>query len=117
MTPNQKDGSLDEALGIDELDVPEIRNADRNESQTVMRACQVLKAFRYLGEELQLSDVMDRTGLPKTTTFRLLRTLIHGGLIERASAGVYRNNIGPVTARPFRTGFAAGAPQRARKHR
>lgn len=83
------------------------RNGDRNESQTVLRACEVLKAFRHLGEELQLAEVMDRTGLPKTTTFRLLRTLIHGGLIERANAGVYRNSFGPITARPFRIGFAS----------
>lgn len=76
------------------------RNGDRNESQTVLRACEVLKAFRHLGEELALTDVMERTGLPKTTTFRLLRTLIHGGLVERVSAGVYRNSFGPVTARP-----------------
>lgn len=85
----------------------EDRNGDRNESQTVLRACDVLKAFHHLGEELQLNDVMERTGLPKTTTFRLLRTLIHGGLIERASAGVYRNSFGPITARPFRIGFAS----------
>jgi ribose transport system substrate-binding protein len=85
----------------------EDRNGDRNESQTVLRACEVLKAFRHLGEELQLNEVMERTGLPKTTTFRLLRTLIHGGLIERASAGVYRNSFGPITARPFRIGFAS----------
>jgi ribose transport system substrate-binding protein len=83
------------------------RNGDRNESQTVLRACEVLKAFRHVGEELQLTDVMDRTRLPKTTTFRLLRTLIHGGLIERANAGVYRNSFVPVTAQPFRIGFAS----------
>jgi ribose transport system substrate-binding protein len=83
------------------------RRGDRNESQTVLRACEVLKAFRSLGEELGLADVIDRTQLPKTTVFRLLRTLIHGGLIERASSGVYRNRFGPITARPFRIGFAA----------
>lgn len=83
------------------------RNSDRNESQTVLRACEVLKSFQHLGEELQLTEVMNRTGLPKTTTFRLLRTLIHGGLIERVGAGVYRNSFGPVTARPFRIGFAS----------
>ena len=82
------------------------RNGDRNESQTVLRACEVLKAFRHLGEELPLTEVMERTRLPKTTSFRLLRTLIHGGLIERVSAGVYRNSFGPVSARPFRIGFA-----------
>ena len=83
------------------------RVGDRNESQTVLRACEVLKAFRRVGEELVLADVMDRTGLPKTTTFRLLRTLIHGGLIERANAGLYRNSFVPVTARNFRIGFAS----------
>ena len=84
-----------------------IRRGDRNESLTVLRACDVLKAFRHLGEELPLGEVVTRTNLPKTTVFRLLRTLIHGGLLERASSGVYRNRFGPVTARPFRIGFAA----------
>ena len=83
------------------------RRGDRNESQTVLRACEVLKVFRSLGEELSLTEVIERTRLPKTTVFRLLRTLIHGGLLERASSGVYRNRFGPVTARPFRIGFAA----------
>jgi ribose transport system substrate-binding protein len=55
------------------------RRGDRNESQTVLRACEVLKSFRSLGEELSLTDVIERTRLPKTTVFRLLRTLIHGG--------------------------------------
>lgn len=82
------------------------RNGDRNESQTVLRACEVLKAFRQAGEELSLVEVMQRTRLPKTTTFRLLRTLIHGGLIERAGAGLYRNGFGPVSESPFRIGFA-----------
>ena len=83
------------------------RRGDRNESQTVLRACEVLKAFQTLGEELSLTAVMERTQLPKTTAFRLLRTLIHGGLIERASSGVYRNRFGPVTGKRFRIGFAS----------
>ncbi len=83
------------------------RRGDRNESLTVLRACEVLKSFRNLGEELPLGEVVARTGLPKTTAFRLLRTLIHGGLLERSSGGIYRNLFGPVAARPFRIGFAA----------
>ena len=83
------------------------RGTDRNESQTVLRACEVLKAFHHMGEELSLSGVMERTGLPKTTAFRLLRTLIHGGVIERAGAGIYRNSFGPASARHYRIGFAA----------
>jgi ribose transport system substrate-binding protein len=83
------------------------RRGDRNESQTVLRACEVLKSFQSLGEELSLTQVIERTRLPKTTVFRLLRTLIHGGLLERANSGIYRNRFGPVTERPFRIGFAA----------
>jgi ribose transport system substrate-binding protein len=90
-----------------DLAAPSNRRGDRNESQTVLRACEVLKSFHTLGEELSLSEVIERTNLPKTTVFRLLRTLIHGGLLERASSGVYRNRFGPITARPFRIGFAA----------
>jgi ribose transport system substrate-binding protein len=93
------------------------RKGDRNESQTVLRACEVLKAFRNHGEELVLADVVQRTQLPKTTVFRLLRTLIHGGLLERSGAGIYRNRFGPITARPFRIGFAAqGDSEFSREH-
>ncbi len=66
----------------------------------------MLKAFQFQGEELTLGDVMARTVLPKTTVFRLLRTLVHGGLVERARGGVYRSRIGPLEKRPFRIGFA-----------
>jgi len=84
----------------------EVRRGDRNESLTVLRACEVLKSFRYVGEELSLPAVVERSKLPKTTTFRLLKTLVHGGLLERSSSGVYRNCFGPLTARPFRVGLA-----------
>lgn len=98
---------MDEAVIEEVRGVRRIRrNGDRNESQTVLRACEVLKAFKQMGEELQLVEIMERTGLPKTTTFRLLRTLIHGGLIERAGSGLYRNSFGMVAAQPFRIGFA-----------
>jgi ribose transport system substrate-binding protein len=88
-------------------DEQERRRGDRNESLTVLRACEVLKSFRYVGEELSLSAVIERSQLPKTTTFRLLKTLIHGGLLERSGAGIYRNRFAPITSRPFRIGFAA----------
>ena len=103
-TPRHANGKIEAA---DILAPAPSRRGDRNESQTVLRACEVLKVFRSLGEELTLVDVIERTRLPKTTVFRLLRTLIHGGLLERASNGAYRNRFGPVTARPFRIGFAA----------
>lgn len=89
------------------VETGETRRGDRNESLTVLRACEVLKAFHKMGEELSLQDVMTRSGLPKTTTFRLLRTLVHGGMLERASAGVYRNRFGPFAGKRVRIGFAS----------
>ena len=77
------------ASAIQQAAAPGVRRGDRNESLTVLRACDVLKAFHHLGEELSLNEVVDRTRLPKTTVFRLLRTLIHGNLLERASSGVW----------------------------
>jgi len=85
----------------------EKRRGDRNESLTVLRASEVLKTFRYVGEELSLSVVIERAQLPKTTTFRLLKTLIHGGLLERSSSGIYRSRFAPISSRSFRIGFAA----------
>lgn len=87
-------------------DFEQERRGDRNESLTVLRACEVLKSFHHVGEELALTSVVERSHLPKTTAFRLLKTLVHGGLLERASSGVYRNRFGPLTARPFRIGLA-----------
>jgi ribose transport system substrate-binding protein len=81
-------------------------NHDRSNVQAVLRACDILKAFRHNSETLLLSDVIDRTALPKTTTFRLLQTLSKGGLIERVGRGVYRSQLHPVTSRPIRMGFA-----------
>ncbi len=85
----------------------EKRRGDRNESLTVLRASEVLKTFRYVGEELSLSVVIERAQLPKTTTFRLLKTLSHGGLLERSSSGIYRSRFAPISSRSFRIGFAA----------
>ena len=85
----------------------ERHRSDRNESQTVLRACNVLKAFYTQWEELLLNDVIARTSLPKTTVFRLLRTLVHGGLLERSPGGVYRSRVGPAARRQLRIGFAA----------
>jgi ribose transport system substrate-binding protein len=79
----------------------------RDFAQAVIRACGILKAFRREGEVLVLSDVVDRTGLSKTTAFRLLRSLVEGGLVEREGKGEYRCLFRPLGTRRFRLGFAA----------
>jgi ribose transport system substrate-binding protein len=75
--------------------------------QAVVRACGIVRAFRHEGEELLLSDVMERTSLRRTTAFRLLQSLVTGGMLERTARGVYRCPFPPSPGRRFRLGFAA----------
>jgi ribose transport system substrate-binding protein len=82
-------------------------NRDPHRIQVVVRACEVLKAFQHDGEALVLSDVVTRTGLSKTTVFRLLQSLVAGGLVQRVGARAYRCQVRPLLSRPFRLGFAA----------
>jgi ribose transport system substrate-binding protein len=87
-----------------------MRNNDKSNGghvQAVVRACEIIKAFRHQGEELQLGDITERTSLRRTTAFRLLQSLVHGGLLERTARGVYRCPFPPETGRRFRLGFAA----------
>jgi len=79
---------------------------DPGEVQSVIRACALLRAFRQEGESLQLTDIVSRTGLSKTTAFRLLQSLCRGGLLERVGKGVYQSQVRTLRARPFRLGFA-----------
>lgn len=80
---------------------------DRDQDRAVVRACEVLKSFHSEGEVLVLSDVIDRTGLSKTTAFRMLRSLVEGGLVERVGKGEYRSLVRPLLSRSYRLGFAA----------
>jgi ribose transport system substrate-binding protein len=80
---------------------------DGSHVQAVVRACEIFKAFRHEGEELQLADITERTSLRRTTAFRLLQSLVQGGLLERTGRGVYRCPFPPAPGRRFRLGFAA----------
>lgn len=84
-----------------------VRHSDRSESQTVLRACEVLKTFHAGELELSSAEVIRRTHLPKTTVLRLLRTLVHGGVLERSSGGIYRSAPLPFAQRSLRIGFAS----------
>jgi ribose transport system substrate-binding protein len=76
--------------------------------ESVLRACEILRTFRAEGELLRLRDVVERTGLPKSTAHRLLRTLQEGGLIEEAGSDQYRSMTRTVERqRRLRIGFGA----------
>jgi ribose transport system substrate-binding protein len=83
------------------------RNADQELVEAVLRACDLLQAFRCEGELLRLRDFVQRTSLSKTTAHRLLRTLEHAGMIRRVGADQYRSAIHTAEHRRARIGFAA----------
>ncbi len=75
----------------------------------ILRACEVLKAFRSSGESLALCELVARTHLNKTTVFRAAQSLIAGGLLERVGSDQYRCLLLPCRTRDFRIGYAAMA--------
>ena len=85
--------------------LPEMESSGVVES--ILRACDVLRAWRYEGELLRLRDVLARVPLSKTTGHRLLQTLVAGGVVERVGCGQYRSLLKPLTAKRRRIGFAA----------
>ncbi len=82
-------------------------NGNRTEAQSVVRACNLLRAFRHKGEVLSLAELATRTSLSKTTVFRLMRSLVRGGLAECVGKGSYRSLVLLQGARTIRLGFAA----------
>lgn len=74
--------------------------------EAVVRACRILYCFE-LHEELNLGQVVERTGLSKTTCFRLLQSLIKGGLLERARKGTYRSTVKLLNSFRYTIGFAS----------
>lgn len=73
--------------------------------KSLIRACHILKVFRDECECLRLSDVVDRTGLHKTTVLRMLATLVDGELLTRVRGNRYRLAIRPVGKRRYRFGY------------
>jgi len=74
--------------------------------EAVVRACRLLQSF-CPQETLTLRQLVERTGLSKTTCFRLLQSLIKGAMVERVGKGAYRSILQPFASLPFTIGFAA----------
>ncbi len=73
----------------------------------ILRACEIIKAYRSEGESLFLRDLVARTGLNKTTVFRAAETLVQGGLLKRLECGRYATLITTSRHRRFRIGYAS----------
>lgn len=78
-----------------------------NASETVLRACELLRAFSEPGDILRVQDLADRTRLPKATASRLLLTLEAAGFVERVPKLGYRSLIRIQSRRRLRIGYAS----------
>ena len=74
--------------------------------EAVVRACRVLQSF-HQHEVLSLGQIVEGTGLSKTTCFRLLQSLTKGQMIERVAKGAYRRTIEQSITPTYTIGFAA----------
>jgi DNA-binding IclR family transcriptional regulator len=63
----------------------------------VDRALMLLTAFRSGDRSLTLGELAQRTGLVKSTTLRLLASLLHFGIVQKLEDGRY--SLGPEVAR------------------
>src|SRR5947209_6243784 len=71
---------------------------DRYLVDAVLRACDVLEAFQSDGELLRISEIAERTRLPRPTVLRLLYTLERRGLVARVGRHHYRLGYGSHTS-------------------
>ena len=66
--------------------------------QSVIRTVDILRAIGNAGEDLTLSDLAERTGLPRSTVHRIVQTLQSAHFVEKgAGAGGLR--LGPELGR------------------
>jgi ribose transport system substrate-binding protein len=76
-------------------------------NRSVLRACTILHCFEGSTEALGLSDVVSKTQLSKATAYRLLTSLVTGGLIERRGKNRYTAAAHPMRHRQYRVGYAS----------
>jgi ribose transport system substrate-binding protein len=75
--------------------------------KSVIHSSKILSAFRSAGEALSLKEVAQRSGLPKTMSFRLLYTLEKCGMVEKVGVNLYQSALRPAKQRVCRLGYAA----------
>ena len=78
-----------------------------NQVRSVVRACDILKAFRGENVSLRVSELVERTGLHKATVSRLVGTLQAAGVLCRGPMGQYSSGIRFVERRHFKIGYAS----------
>jgi ribose transport system substrate-binding protein len=74
--------------------------------RSVLRASEVLHAFRDGSECLRLSEIVKRTGLNKTTAFRLIATLVQSGLLAEVGGHTYKLRVRLENRPRYSIGYA-----------
>ncbi|MBV9309095.1 MAG: helix-turn-helix domain-containing protein, partial [Acidobacteriaceae bacterium] len=77
---------------------------DRYLVGAIVQAHQIMTAFRP-NEALRLRDIVERTGLPKATVFRIIYTLSKTNFIEKCDPSRYRLRVSLPKKKSFRIGF------------
>ena len=76
-------------------------------NRSVLRACAILRCFEQSRSNLALAQIAAETGLNKATAYRLLVTLVRGGMVERLSKNTYVAARGLRPQQGYRIGYAA----------
>ena len=79
----------------------------QTETNSVLRACDILRSFKARGEILRVRDVVRRTGLHKATVSRLLTLLAQAGMVQRAEPHGYSSLVEIAARSAFRVGYAS----------
>jgi len=91
--------------------------------QALERALDILDCFNFQNRELRLSDVVDRTGLNKTTAKRLIANLATRGYLQqdpqtrKYRLGMRLFELGGVVFSSFSLRRAAAAPMTGLQHK
>jgi ribose transport system substrate-binding protein len=80
---------------------------ERAETNSVLRACDILRSFKSQTEVLRVRDVVRRTGLHKATVSRMLRVLAEAGLLQPSEPRGYTSLVEIAAPRVYRIGYAS----------
>ena len=87
---------------------PENRDtsARKRQRRSIVRAFEILQAFRYPGEWVRGSDLSRRTMIPEATVYGLMTTLEGVGAVIRDGQGQYQCTL--LSVARFNKAFLAG---------
>ena len=63
---------------------------DRNSVQSIERAFDIMEAVAVEQNGLGITEIAERTGLHKSTAFRIVSTMIERGYLMKTEAGKYK---------------------------